>query len=105
MILRYQITDFKRSGEYYEKAIAMKPDRYEFHQNYSVLLLNDLKDYEKARKELEILLEMKPNDFLVKKNYDRLMREKFDENGVLKTRYDKSRKHGLFGRKKDRTER
>ena len=93
--LRYQITDFKRAGEYFEKAIAMNPNRYEFHQNYSVLLLNDLKDYQKAKTELEILMEMKPNDFMVKKNYDRLMREKFDENGVLKKRYEK-KKRGFF---------
>ena len=94
--LRYQITDFKGAGEYFEKAIAMNPDRYEFHQNYSVLLLNDLKDYEKAKKELEILMEMKPNDFMVKKNYDRLMHEKFDENGVLKKRYVKKEKKHFF---------
>ena len=91
--LRYQLTDFKRAAEYYEKAIAMKPDRYEFHQNYSVLLLNDLKDYEKAKSELEILMELKPNDFLVKKNYDRLMSEKFDEDGNLKKRYMPKKHH------------
>ena len=79
--LRHQITDFRKAGEYYEKAIALEPNRYEFHQNYSVLLLNDLRDYVKAKKELEILLELKPNDLMAKKNYDLLMKKKFDKNG------------------------
>ena len=59
----------------------MEPNRYEFHQNYSVLLLNDLRDYVKAKEELEILLELKPNDLMAKKNYDLLMKKKFDKNG------------------------
>ena len=79
--LRHQITDFRKAGEYYEKAIALEPNRYEFHQNYSVLLLNDLRDYVKAKEELEILLELKPNDLMAKKNYDLLMKKKFDKNG------------------------
>ncbi|MGN0137390.1 MAG: hypothetical protein ACI381_02115, partial [Candidatus Methanomethylophilaceae archaeon] len=77
---------------YYEKAIAMEPNRYEFHQNYSVLLLNDLRDYVKAKEELEILLELKPNDLMAKKNYDLLMKKKFDKNGNL----IKKRGFGLF---------
>lgn len=79
--LRHQITDFKGAQEYYEKAIAMDPSKYDYHLNYSVLLLNDLKDYAKAKEQLEILLEMKPGDALVRRNYDKLMREKFDKNG------------------------
>jgi tetratricopeptide (TPR) repeat protein len=82
--LRYQMVDFKKAGECYEKAIELAPNRYEYHQNYSVLLLNDLKDYEKAKKELEILMDLKPGDWKIKDNYDRLMREKFDENGNVK---------------------
>ena len=82
--LRHQITDFRKAGEYYEKAIALAPDRYEFHQNYSVLLLNDLRDYEKAKRELEILMEMKPNDYSVRKNYDLLISKKFDKDGNVK---------------------
>lgn len=82
--LRHQLVDFRKAGEYYEKAIALAPDRYEFHQNYSVLLLNDLRDYEKAKEELEILMELKPNDFSARKNYDLLMSKKFDKNGNVK---------------------
>ena len=82
--LRHQMVDFKKSGEYYEKAIALEPNRYEFHQNYAALLLNDLKDYQKAKTELEILMKLKPEDKKVKENYDRLMKEKFDKDGNLK---------------------
>ena len=86
--------DFTKSQEYYEKAIALDPSKYEYHLNYSVLLLNDIKDYPKAKEELEILLGMKPNDALVKKNYDKLMREKFDKDGNPKKTLS-----GMFRRK------
>ncbi len=82
--LRRQVGDFKKAGEYYEKALALSPNDYDIHQNYAVLLLNDLRDYEKAKKELEYLLSIKPNDANLKKNYDRLMKQKFDKNGNLK---------------------
>lgn len=88
--MRHQMTDFKRSQELYEKAIALDPSKYDYHLNYSVLLLNDIRDYEKARVELETLLEMRPGDAMVKRNYDKLMREKFDKDGNLKK--------GMFGR-------
>ena len=78
------MVDFKKAGEYYEKAIELEPNRYEYHQNYAALLLNDLKDYEKAKQELEILMDLKPGDFKAKSNYDRLMRERFDKNGNVK---------------------
>ena len=81
--LRNQITDFKRSGEFYEKAIATDPTNYVYHQNYAVLLLNDLRDYVKAKSELELLMDMKPGDQKIKSNYDKLMRTKFDKNGNL----------------------
>ncbi len=79
--LRNQMVDFKKSAEYYEKAIELAPNKPEYHQNYSALLLNDLKDYAKAKEELEILMELKPDDWKIKDNYDRLCREKFDKNG------------------------
>ncbi len=82
--LRHQMVDFKKSGEYFEKAIALEPNRYEFHQNYAALLLNDLKDYQKAKEELEILMKLKPGDKKIKENYDRLMKDKFDKDGNLK---------------------
>ncbi len=90
--LRHQMTDFKRSAEFYEKAIACDPKKYEYHLNYSVLLLNDIKDWQKAKDELEILLEMRPGDLNVRRNYDRLLEKKFDKNG--------NPKKGLFGRRR-----
>ena len=70
--------------EYYEKAIALDPKKPEYHQNYSVLLLNDLRDYEKAKRELEILLKLDPENEKARKNYDLLMKKKFDSNGNVK---------------------
>ena len=79
--LRNQMLDFKKSAEYYEKAIALEPNRYEYHQNYAALLLNDLKDYVKAKEELEIVMRLNPGDKKIKENYDRLLSEKFDKDG------------------------
>ncbi len=92
IFLRIQMTDFERSGEYYEKAIALKPKKPEYHQNYAVLLLNDLKDYVKAKEELETLLRLEPENQSAKKNYDLLVKKKFDSNGNLKKRSPFSRK-------------
>jgi len=86
IFLRIQMTDFKKSGEYYEKAIALNPKKPEYHQNYAVLLLNDLKDYRKAKTELEILMKLDPHNESAKKNYDLLMKKKFDSEGNLKRR-------------------
>jgi len=86
IFLRIQMTDFKRSAEYYEKAISLDPRRPEYRQNYSVLLLNDLKNYEKAKHELEVLMKLDPKNASAKKNYDLLMKKKFDSNGNLKKR-------------------
>lgn len=86
IFLRIQRTDFKTSAEYYEKAIALSPKKPEYHQNYAVLLLNDLKDYEKARDELETLMRLDPGNASAKKNYDLLMKKKFNPDGSLKKR-------------------
>ena len=84
VFLRRQMVDFPKSGEYYEKAIAAVPDAYEYHQDYAVLLLNDLKDYPKAKTELEEVLRLKPNSISARKNYDLLMKTKYDKDGNLK---------------------
>jgi tetratricopeptide (TPR) repeat protein len=89
--LKFQMADFKGAEQCYIKALEMEPGKYEYHQNYAVLLLNDLKDYPKAKKELEIMLDMRPGDPKVQKAYDRLMKEKFDKDGNVK-------KRGLFRR-------
>ena len=78
------MVDFPKSEEYYEKAIAAVPDAYEYHQDYAVLLLNDLKDYPKAKTELEEVLRLKPNSISARKNYDLLMKTKYDKDGNLK---------------------
>ncbi len=88
--LRRQTGDFRKAGEYYEKALQLRPDDYDIHQNYAVLLLNDLKDYVKAKAELEYLMSVKPADQNLRKNYERLMKQKFDKNGNVK--------RSLFGR-------
>ena len=81
---RKQKVDFEKAAEYYEKAIAACPDMYEYHQDYAVLLLNDIKDYVKAKHELEEVMRLRPNSDTAKKNYDILMKKKFDKNGNLK---------------------
>jgi len=86
IFLRIQMTDFKRSAEYYERAISSNPKRSEYHQNYAVLLLNDLKDYRKAKDELEVLMRLDPKNESAKKNYELLMKKKFDPEGNLKKR-------------------
>ena len=89
--LRVQKTDFKTSAEYYEKAISLDPKNPDYHQNYAVLLLNDLRDYVKAKSELEILMGLDPDNTSAKKNYDLLLKKKFDKDGNPK-------KKGLFRR-------
>lgn len=92
IFLRIQMTNFTKSAEYYEKAIALSPKKAEYHQNYAVLLLNDLKDYVKAKEELEILLSLDPNNLSAQKNYDLLVKKKFDAEGNLKKKSPFSRK-------------
>lgn len=89
--LRNQFLDFKMSAEFYEKAISLSPNKCEYHQNYAVLLLMDLKDFEKAKIELEEVLRIDPGNISARKNYDLLLKKKFDKNGNVKK--------GLFSRK------
>ena len=84
IFLRIQMTDFKESQKYYEKAIALNPKKKEYHQNYAVLLLKDLKDYVKGKEELEILLKLDPDNESARKNYDLLIKKKFDSEGNLR---------------------
>ncbi|MDR2846185.1 MAG: tetratricopeptide repeat protein [Candidatus Methanoplasma sp.] len=84
VFLRMQKLDFKKSAEFYEKAIAAAPGNPDYHRNYAVLLLNDIKDYKKAKVELETVLKLEPDNQTVKKNLDLLMKKKFDTNGNLK---------------------
>lgn len=76
--------DFERSAEMYERSIRLDPDRYETHQDYAVLLLNEYRDYAKARHELEEVLRLKPKHIEARKNLDRLVSTKFDSEGNVK---------------------
>jgi len=84
VFLRKQRKDYARAEEYYEKAVAMDPNRYEYHQDYAVFLLNECRDYVKARHELEEVLRIKPGHIEAKKNLDRLVATKFDAQGNVK---------------------
>lgn len=84
VFLRKQMVKFETAAEYYEKAVAADPEAYEYHQDYAVLLLHDLKDYVRAKEELEEVLRLKPNSMSARKNYDLLMKTKFDADGNLK---------------------
>lgn len=84
IFLRKQMRDYQAAGDYYEKAVTADPDRYEYHQDYAVLLLNEYRDYPKARHELEEVLRLKPNHLSAKKNLDKLVRTKFDSDGNVK---------------------
>ncbi len=91
VFLRKQMVDFPKSEQYYLLAIHARPDAYEYHQDYAVLLLNDLKNYPKAKEELETVLKLRPNSISARKNLDLLMKTKYDKDGNLK-------KEGFFSR-------
>ena len=72
--------DNKKSEEYYLKAIELDPNRAEFHLNYAILLVNDLKKYTEARAHLERALELDPNNTKAKEALDKLLRKKFPKD-------------------------
>lgn len=77
---RLQLLDNKKSEEYYLKAIELDPNRAEFHLNYAILLVNDLKKYTEARAHLERALELDPNNTKAKEALDKLLRKKFPKD-------------------------
>ncbi|MDN5357708.1 MAG: hypothetical protein PWR17_877 [Candidatus Methanomethylophilaceae archaeon] len=82
--LRMQMIDFKKSAEYYSKAIAKDPNNSDYRINYASLLLNDLRDYVAAKKELEIIITLDPENHNARKNLTKLLSNHFDSNGNLK---------------------
>ncbi|MGI5965211.1 MAG: tetratricopeptide repeat protein [Candidatus Methanomethylophilaceae archaeon] len=82
--LRMQLLEFRASAEYYVKAIEADPKNVGYRINYSSLLLNDLREYEEAKRQMEIIMAMDPENYNVRKNLTKLMKDHFDENGNLK---------------------
>lgn len=82
--LRMQLVEFRASAEYYAKAVEMDPRNVGYRVNYASLLLNDLREYEEAKKQLEIIIAADPENYNARKNLTKLMKEHFDENGNLK---------------------
>jgi len=82
--LRMQMLDFKKSAEYYLKAIAKDPKNSNYRVNYASLLLNDLRDYVSAKKELETIIILDPENHNVRKNLTKLLSNHFDSDGNLK---------------------
>lgn len=74
---RMQLTDFKKAAECYEKAISIRPDVADYHLNYSIVLVNDIKDYVKGRAELEEGIRLDPTNQRAKDAHARLMKKKF----------------------------
>ncbi len=82
--LRLQMLDFKKSAEFYLKAIKLEPNNCEYHINYALVLLNDLRDYVPAKKELETIIMLDPSNEKAKNNLAKLLRKHFDGEGNLK---------------------
>lgn len=82
--LKMQMLDFKKSAEYHRKAIEKDPRNPNYHINYASLLLNDLRDYVEAKKELETIITLDPENHNVRKNLTKLLNNHFDSNGNLK---------------------
>jgi Tfp pilus assembly protein PilF len=85
--LRMQLLDFRKSAEHFLKAIELEPNDVDYRINYVSVLLNDLKEYARAKKELEILLKLDPENYTVRKNLTQLMKQHFDKDGNLKKGY------------------
>lgn len=88
----------------YERSIELDPDRYETHQDYAVLLLNEFRDYEKARHELEEVLRLKPRHVEARKNLDKLLQTKFDSEGNVKLNFIERRRLRKKRCRRQRTE-
>ncbi len=82
--LRMQMLDFRKSAQYFLKAIELEPNNIDHRLNYTAVLLNDLKEYARAKIELEIMLKMDPENYTVRKNLTKLLKQHFDKDGNLK---------------------
>jgi Tfp pilus assembly protein PilF len=82
--LRMQMLDFRKSAEYFLKAIELEPNDVDHRINYTAVLLNDLREYVKAKKELEIIIQLDPENYSAQKNLTKLLKYHFDKDGNLK---------------------
>ncbi len=82
--LKMQMLDFKQAAEYFVKAIELEPNNDNHHIRYALVLLNDLKDFVTAKKELEIIIKLDPENYNVRNNLTTLMNKHFDKDGNLK---------------------
>lgn len=82
--LRMQMVDFRGSAEYCLKAIELEPNSVDYRIHYASVLLNDLKEFERARRELEIIIKLDPENYTARKNLTKLLNNHFDKDGNLK---------------------
>ena len=86
---KMQLLDFDRAAELYENAITIDPKNPDYHLNYAILLVNDKKDFQKGKEELEKVVELDPYNVRAKDALDRLIKKKFKDGRPKK---------GLFSR-------
>ena len=82
--LKMQMLDFKSAAEYFVKAIELEPNNDNHHIRYALVLLNDLKDFVTAKKELEIIIKLDPENYNARDNLTKLTNKHFDKDGNLK---------------------
>ncbi len=82
--LRMQMVDFRASADYYLKAIELEPNNVDYRIHYVSVLLNDLKEFERAKRELEIIIRLDPENYTARKNLTKLLKNHFDKDGNLK---------------------
>lgn len=84
---RLQLLKNDESEKYYLKAIELKPNDSKYHMNYAILLINDLKQYDKGRAELEESLRLDPSNDRARDALDKLMRKKYRNELSRKERF------------------
>ena len=82
--LRMQMLEFRKAAEYFLKAIELEPNDVDHRINYTAVLLNDLREYVKAKRELEIIIQLDPENYSAQKNLTKLVKHHFDKDGNLK---------------------
>lgn len=86
---RQQLLDFTKAKEMFARAVALKPKDEMYRLSYASLLANDLREYEEARNQLKIALDINPGNLKTQQAYERLQKRKY--------RKDKGRRGGLVG--------
>lgn len=86
---REQLLDFTKARECFEKCVSMSPSNKLYRLSYASILANDLREYEEARNQLRIVLELDPSNKKAIDALERLSKRKY--------RKDKGRRGGLIG--------